>query len=73
MIEYTKIAHLKYPRHAAYAYQIKGSDLVHCIRYNNQALEWDYFEQDWSACKEKMTEEPTSWRWGFCEDNPEKD
>lgn len=69
-MEYTKIAHLKYRRHAAYAYQIKGSDLVHCIRYNQQAFEWDYYS-DWDSCKERMTEEPTTWRWGFQEDSEE--
>lgn len=66
-MEYKKIAHLRYKRHAAFAYQLKDSSLVHCIRYTNQAFEWDYYD-NWDECKERMTQEPTSWRWGFTED-----
>lgn len=71
MIEYTKIAHLQYPRHNAYAYQIKGSSYIHCIRYTSRGIEWDWFN-DWDTCKDTMVEEPSAWKWGFTED-PEPD
>ena len=68
MIDYTNIAHLKYPRHMAYAYQIKGSSHIHCVKYTGAVIEWEYFN-DWDLCKDYMVTEPESFRWGFSEDN----
>jgi hypothetical protein len=69
MIEYTHIAHLQYPRHMSYAYQIKGSNHIHCVKYTGAVIEWEYFT-DWDLCKDYMVVEPDSFRWGFSEDNP---
>ena len=69
MIEYTNIAHLQYPRHLAYAYQIKGSSHIHCVKYTAAVIEWEWFD-DWEVCKDYMVAEPDPFRWGFTEDNP---
>lgn len=68
MIEYNKIAHLQYPRHNAYAYQIRGSSNIHCVKYTGSVIEWDWFT-DWDLCRDYMVSEPDSFRWGFSEDN----
>ena len=68
MIEYTNIAHLRYPRHMAYAYQIKGSRHIHCVKYTGAVIEWEYFD-DWEVCKDYMVMEPDPFRWAFSEDN----
>ena len=70
MIEYTHIAHLQYPRHMSYAYQIKDSGHIHCVKYTAQVFEWEYFA-DWDMCKDYMVVEPDPFRWGFSPDNPE--
>lgn len=67
MIDYTHIAHLRYPRHMAYAYQIKDSSNIHCVKYTDAVVEWEYFT-DWEVCKDYMVVEPESFRWGFKED-----
>ena len=64
-----KVIHLSYPTHKSYVFQLEDSLVVHCVKYSDRGLEWEFFENDdWTGCQEYMIQSLPGERWGFEED-----
>lgn len=63
------LAHYRYSTHICYVYQCHNSGNIHCIKYNNKVLNWEYFDKDQiEDCKEYMIKDIPNESWGFVED-----
>ena len=60
----------KYPSHASYVFASSPSGRIHCVKYSNRGLEWEWFDQSHVAdCQEYMITDVVDERWGFQEDS----
>lgn len=67
--EFVELAHFRYPTHCIHVSQCCFSGRIHCLKYSNRGIIWEYFEySDWHICKEYMIEDLPETGWGFVED-----
>lgn len=63
---FDQLAHLHYPTHNSLVYTNTQSGRIYCVKYNQQYMEWDYWEKDQEdLVKEYMIGPLPDGTWGF--------
>ena len=60
--------HFKYPSHKAFVYKYSESERRHCFKYNDTAIEYEWFDDD-NECIEYMIRDLLPGEYGYVDDS----